>query len=256
MEKQVIIPAGDQLLNGIMHLPCCTGQKNVPVIIICHGFISSKVGQHRVFVKAARELCQAGFAVLRFDFSGCGDSTGSYKDVTLTKQIDETIKAIDFVTKQSNIDKTQIILLGHSLGGAIAAMVASIDRRINKLILLSPVANPFDDIVKIVGPDSYYRCLQDGVVNYQGFEVSREFFSSLSPINPLESIHLVTGEVLIIHGDGDIETPLENAFLYQNVFKQRLKGSCIVKVIRGADHTYSSPLYEKEAFVQILHWLE
>ena len=84
MEEQIAIIAKDQNVTRRTTFTTAKQDKQVPVVIICHGFIGSKVGQHRIFVKTARELCRAGFAVLRFDYSGCGESTGEYRDTRLS----------------------------------------------------------------------------------------------------------------------------------------------------------------------------
>jgi len=255
MEKQVSIHTDSQQLSGVLHIPDCNKDEKRPAIVICHGFISSKVGQHRLFVTLARNLCLAGYAVLRFDFSGCGESSGEYRDVTITQQIEETIKAIDFLEKQPEIDLTQIILIGHSLGGAIAASVAASDRRIHQLILLSPVANAYGDVVKIVGQERYQKCLQEGVVNFEGFELGIALFLSLGELRPLAEIHKFPGNVLLVHGTEDIETPLDNAYQYQSALATRTASHCRLQIIAGADHTYNSPLWEKELQQMIIEWL-
>ncbi|WP_378951439.1 alpha/beta hydrolase [Pelosinus sp. sgz500959] len=255
MEQQIIIHTDSHQLSGVLHIPKCTKEEKKPAVVICHGFISSKVGQHRIFVKTARQLCQAGFVVLRFDFSGCGESSGEYRDVTITQQIQEASKAIDRLLEHPNVNCKQITLVGHSLGGAIAASVASVDDRIHRLILLSPVANPFDDITQIVGPELYEKCLKESVINYEGFEIGRELFLSLPTIRPLEAIHQFQGDVLLIHGSDDKDTPLENAYQYKRILEKRSQGHCNLYVIKGADHTYNSPLWEKELQTMILQWL-
>jgi hypothetical protein len=54
MEKHVKIPAGDFELAGSLHVPRMKEKNVVPVIIICHGFIGSRIGVDRLFVQASR----------------------------------------------------------------------------------------------------------------------------------------------------------------------------------------------------------
>ena len=70
----------DEKLAGILHLP---KKKRKEGLILCHGFGSSKSA--RKFTILARYLCQKGFAVFRFDFSGHGDSEGDFEDLYFKK---------------------------------------------------------------------------------------------------------------------------------------------------------------------------
>ncbi|MEM5769468.1 MAG: prolyl oligopeptidase family serine peptidase, partial [Bacillota bacterium] len=63
------------------------------------------------------------------------------------------------------------------------------------------------------------------------------------------------GDVLIIHGTHDVETPLSNARLYENALRNRAQGRYTLKLIEGADHTYNSPLWEKEVIEGTVQWL-
>lgn len=255
MEEQVVVHTGNHRLYGMLHIPPLAAQEKFPIVVICHGFISSKVGQHRIFVKTARAIVRAGYAVLRFDYSGCGESTGEERNISVSEQIKETQSMLDFLATHPRIDTEQIILLGHSLGGAVAAITAGLDKRVKKLILWSPVAQPLAELVAIVGAERYQECLQGKVTAYQGFELGPLFFSSLAQLHPLELIKSFPGKLLIAHGSGDLETPLENADKYRQACDERLQGAVQLHVVEGADHTYSLPLWEEEVIGLTVRWL-
>lgn len=255
MEKQVVIPLGEHRISGVLHMPEHAAEGTLPAVVICHGFISNKVGQHRLFVKAARALSRAGFAVLRFDYVGCGESTGEYQDITLTQQAEDTIGVLNFLSTQPQIDPRRIILLGHSLGGGIASYVAGTDPRVTGLVLWSPVAKPWEDITGIVGEQLARTCLGGGDGHYQGFSLGRDFFISLSKVLPLEKVGDFTGDVLIMHGTNDVETPLTNVRLYEEALGVRPQGDVTFKLVDGADHTYNAPVWEQEVIDGTVQWL-
>jgi len=255
MESSIVIPIGDQRIYGMLHLPSQFSGGKLPTVVICHGFVSNKVGQHRIFVKTARALCQRGYAVARFDYCGCGESSGGHQDVTLARQVEETVKVLDFLAAYPDLDSDNYILLGHSFGGCVAAIVAGRDRRVGKLVLWSPVANPLMEIVEIVGQGLYQKSLAGEQVDYQGFELGREFFLSLSQISPLQEVKDYFGDVFIVHGTADVETPVENARAYEHTLGNRPLGTQTVYLVDGADHTYSSPCWEHAAIRATSKWL-
>jgi alpha/beta superfamily hydrolase len=67
-----------QQIVGILHLP--KEKRKIPLVILVHGWSANKLGTwNAFFVKAARGFSKNGFAVLRFDFRGSGDSEGRFK---------------------------------------------------------------------------------------------------------------------------------------------------------------------------------
>lgn len=69
-------------LTGILTLP--DSKKSV---ILCHGFSSHKNGFH--FQQMANVLARQGWAALRFDFSGNGDSEGQFEFGNYKKEVEE-----------------------------------------------------------------------------------------------------------------------------------------------------------------------
>lgn len=78
MERQISIRHGQEELTATIHYPVVKDikegnhQQRVPLAVICHGFVGSRIGVDRLFVKTARELAEDGYLVLRFDYIGCG----------------------------------------------------------------------------------------------------------------------------------------------------------------------------------------
>jgi uncharacterized protein len=211
------------------------GEKKFPLIIICHGFTSTRIGVDRLFVKTAQALVKLGFAVLRFDYAGCGESEGEYGDNEFACFIDQTKEAISFGSKLTCINEHAITLIGHSLGGAVAVCTAADDERINNVITWSAVGNPFADIKEIVGYNGEHP-----VIDHLGYAITEEFLLSLQAFSPLEAIKKFRGSALFIHGTGDPVIPSHYCSVYYKESKKVKGGLKSMELIEGANHTYSS----------------
>lgn len=125
--------AGDKLL-GILTKPQSPVELGVIVIV---GGPQYRVGSHRQFVLLARTLAAAGYAVLRFDYRGMGDSQGPRRDFeTVSADIAAAINAL-----QSHVPAVKKVALWGLCDGASAALVychETHDPRITGLCLLNP----------------------------------------------------------------------------------------------------------------------
>lgn len=256
MEQMIKIQSNKVDLAGTLHLPGNrTDEGKFPLVIICHGFIGNRIGVNRLFVKAAREFASQGFAVLRFDYEGCGESLGDYGSYGLDRFIQQTKDVIDFTATIPQVDQNQIFLLGHSLGGAIAVLTASMDQRIKKLMMWAAVGHPFHDLVKIVGYENYQNLLSHPFIDYEGFALTKHFFESLAVYSPLEAARSFSGDVLILHGTDDQEIPVDYCTHYHHAFKRGSSKSCLKEIILRADHTFSSLDGSNQLFRSTLQWL-
>ncbi|WP_284639718.1 alpha/beta hydrolase family protein [Paenibacillus silviterrae] len=263
MEHHITIRSGGADLAATLHYPSAgvtedqasPNNGRYPVIIIAHGFVGSRVGVDRLFVKAAREFSRAGYMVLRFDYGGCGESTGDYGSGGLDQLIDQTRYVIDYVYDLDCIDPQRIILLGHSLGGAVSILTAARDKRVKTLILWSAVAHPFTDIVNITSREVYDEAIQHGSADYLGYQFTPDFFESLSKHQPLEQTRKCSGDVLLVHGTSDETIPVDYCFLYQKLFWMRSQGTCDKEIIFQANHTYSTARAKEELFRTTKDWL-
>lgn len=259
MEKQLTLRHDGLELTASLHYPTGGGrqdkQEKKQAIVICHGFVGSRIGVDRLFVKTARALAARGSYVLRFDYGGCGESTGDYGSLGFDSMIDQTRAAIDYIADMDDVDPRRVALLGHSLGGAVAIATAVRDKRVKRLVLWSPVGYPFNDIVRIVGRSGYDEAVQSGQTDYAGYTLSPLFFDSLMQHQPFLSAPRFGGDVLLVHGTSDELIPADYSFLYQKVFWTRSEGICDKEIIFQANHTYSSRAHQEEAIRVTADWL-
>lgn len=88
-----------------------------PVVLICHGN-SGNIGQRTVCVS---QFVNLGFAVFIFDYRGFGNSKGRPSEPGLSL---DAHAAWDYVTSKLRVHPSQIIIVGRSLGGAVATSLA------------------------------------------------------------------------------------------------------------------------------------
>ncbi|GGG02842.1 alpha/beta hydrolase [Paenibacillus abyssi] len=258
MEKSLTLksPKDGLELAATLHYPTVNkGESKVPAVIICHGFVGNRIGVDRLFVKTARALAAQGYYVLRFDYGGCGESAGDYGALGLDAMIDQTRAALDYVLSMDCVDARRVTLLGHSLGGATALLTAVQDKRVKTLVLWSPVAYPFNDIVRIVGRESYDEAIEKGSTDHHGYTLQPVFFDSLMQHQPFQAAPRFSGDVLLVHGTSDEDIPVDYSFLLQKVFWTRNDGICDKEIIFQADHTYSARKHQEEAIRVTSEWL-
>jgi len=112
-----------------------------PAIILISGSgpqdRNSELLGHKPFWVIADYLTSNGIAVLRVDDRGTGKTEGTYNATGLEGFVRDTESAIQFLKKHNTIDAEKIGLLGHSLGGTIAPIIASENEDIAFVIMLA-----------------------------------------------------------------------------------------------------------------------
>ena len=70
----------------------------------------------------SRALVERGIAVLRFDFTGIGESEGDFAETDFSSNLDDLVAAADFLRREREAPR---LLVGHSLGGAAVLAAAA-----------------------------------------------------------------------------------------------------------------------------------
>ena len=106
--------------------------KNIPGVLIAHGFAGSK----QLMLGYAHVLAHAGYAVMLWDFGGHAANSAPLNRFTLQKDLDIATTAL---LEQPEVDATRLALLGHSMGsGAVMTAGISNVKRFAATIAISP----------------------------------------------------------------------------------------------------------------------
>ena len=100
-EKAIDFVVDGQKVVGTLALP--DGASTPPVVLLLHGFTGSRdeleipAVKEGIFERAARMWADKGFASLRIDFRGSGESEGKFEDTTLDGQVKDALAALDYL---------------------------------------------------------------------------------------------------------------------------------------------------------------
>lgn len=96
---------------------------------------------NKVVFRAARALQEAGYATLRFNFRGVGESTGAFDQGR--GEADDARVALDYLLAQ-NPQAREVIVAGFSFGAWVGLRVGCADARVNRLIAIGAPARSYD----------------------------------------------------------------------------------------------------------------
>ena len=217
------------------------------IVILLHGFSSAKDRPHNLL--AAKAMRGAGFATLRFDLYGHGESDGEFRKHTLFKWIGNTMTVIDAVREMGYTD---IRLSGHSQGGLAAALVAGMEPdRISGLILRAPAflipgcCREGNLLGYTIDPDH----IPDSFPVIKGLTLDGNYIRVAQTIRVEDFVDRYQGPVLILQGDEDSEVPLDSV----RPFAERY-GNCTLKVIAGESHHFDRHPEEMQRIIR--EWME
>ncbi len=111
---------GDTRLFGLLHQPA--QRRGDTAVLMSHPFGEEKLWSHRVFVVFARALASRGIPVLRFDFTGAGDSEGDTAKAGVDTYLDDLDAAARVLVERSGASR--IGLVGLRFGATLAALYA------------------------------------------------------------------------------------------------------------------------------------
>jgi hypothetical protein len=125
-------------LAGLLDLPA---QRPAPGIVLAHGYSNDK-REFGGFDEAASLLAEAGHAVLRFDFRGCGESDGLPGVMRVATEWTADIRAaVSYLLTRPEIDVDRVAVIGQSMGGGMAAYAASMDERLRCAVAWAGVSD-------------------------------------------------------------------------------------------------------------------
>jgi uncharacterized protein len=225
----VEIPTHPGSLAGEVHLPV---HLPAPVVVCCHGLLSSKDSSK--YLAIGKNLSHAGLAVVRFDFSGCGESVAPLLDTLLNTRMRDLQATLDYVQKQP-WTSGQLGLLGSSLGGYLALLAAARTDQVGAVVCW---ATPFDlDKVQKILTSAH----TPPQLLSQGMEVGR-------PVN-LSGLPAIS-RVLVVHGQRDKTVSWQEGLqLYRRLGEPKQ-----LLLLEDGDHRLLDPAYRKLAIQASLDW--
>ena len=243
---------GQQLVE-MLHIP--DGPPPHPAVLFFHGFTGDRIENHFIFVKMARLLADAGFVAMRFDFRGSGESQGAFVEMTLPGEIDDARVALAWLRARPEVAAEDVSILGLSMGGAVAAVIAGEDPDVRSLVLWSALAAPLELFRTSASSEPLPPPLglqPDGTVDVGGHLIGHEFIATLGQVRPLETVRDFRRPALIIHGTADPTVPPQHAERFLQAIGEEYAE---LHWIEGADHTYSAHVWEQQVMQLTRDWL-
>jgi uncharacterized OsmC-like protein/fermentation-respiration switch protein FrsA (DUF1100 family) len=182
----------------------------VACALFAHCFTCSK--DLKPVVNISRALTQERIAVLRFDFTGLGESEGDFADTTFTSNIEDLVAAAEYMGREI---EAPAILVGHSLGGAAVLQAAT---RIESVRAVATIGAPFDPAhVKHLFVGSLEEIEERGeadvILAGRQFTVGRQFVRDLDGHRMEQTIAGLGRPLLIFHSPVDQTVGIDNAAL-------------------------------------------
>ena len=199
----------DQMkLNAVLERPD-TQEKKFPLVIVIHGFTGHSEERH--ILEVCRAVHEAGMASLRVDMYGHGKSDGKFFDHTLFKWMTNALTVIDYAKGLDFV--TDLYLCGHSQGGLMVMLAAGLKHDVIKgLIPLSPAWRIPERARKgeVLGSSFDPDHVPEEIVRASGWNLNGNYIRVAQTIHVEEFIDRYTGQVLIVHGDGDESVPFQD----------------------------------------------
>ena len=227
MQHYCEIPTPKGTLRGFFHKPVCDHH---PVCLIFHGFTGQKTGTKFCYVQLSRMLEAKGIASFRFDFLGSGESDGNFVDMTFKDELACARVILEETMKMENC--TEIYVLGHSMGGAVASELAKLyPNVIKKLVLWAPAFNLPAALEYLTG-----QVERSESYDHNGYEISDAFVEDILSRDFYQDLDTYQNDLLIIHGTKDTTVPYQISEKYLKLFHDRTKFISIENGNHNFDH--------------------
>jgi uncharacterized OsmC-like protein/fermentation-respiration switch protein FrsA (DUF1100 family) len=182
--------------------------KPLTYALFAHCFTCSK--NIRAAVDLTRALCSLGLGVLRFDFTGLGESEGDFADTNFSSNVDDLEAAARFMTREL---APPSILIGHSLGGAAVLHAAARLDSVRAVATIGAPATPAHVLEHIACSVDDIERDGEATVEISGrpFRVKKQFLDDLEAQRMRGIVSGLDAALLIFHSPQDEIVGIDNA---------------------------------------------
>ena len=196
MEEQVRFGEKGVYLAGLLH----RGRNSSPAIVLLppHPNLGGDMNFY-LLADLVREFSKERITTLRFNFRGVPPSTGTYGGGS--GELEDVLKAVEFLRNQKNVNGEHVALVGYSFGGSLALMAAE-RAKVKAVVSISPQVNP-----------------------------------SETRLDTTEYAKRITCPVLLIHGKADETVPYSDSQKIYDALEKSVEKD--IEFVDGANHMYS-----------------
>lgn len=157
-----------------------------------------------------RVLTEAGMGVLRFDFTGLGDSEGDFSDTNFTSNVSDVAAAARFLEENYEAPR---LLIGHSLGGAAVMQAA---RKVPSAAAIATIAAPSDlthlgETIVSQAPEIEQTGEAEVVLIGRRFHIKKQFLDDLEQRSMEQIVGNLHLPLLVLHAPQDDVVPIASA---------------------------------------------
>nr|WP_299389166.1 bifunctional alpha/beta hydrolase/OsmC family protein [Allomuricauda sp.] len=214
-------------LIGRLELPADQHPHNFAVFAHCFTCNKNLLAVKNI----GKALTSHGFGVLRFDFTGLGESDGDFSDTNFSGNVGDLVAAAKYLEDHH---KAPSLIIGHSLGGAAAIFAAAEIPSIKAVATIGAPSNPVH--VKHLLRSGVDEILSTGkaTVNLSGrdFTIKKQFLDDLETKSLPETAKALRKPLLILHSPQDDTVGINNA---EEIYKAAHHPKSFVS-LDGADH--------------------
>jgi len=203
-----------------------------PALLFLPGYASDMAGSKAVALDQWAD--DTGRAMLRFDYTGCGESGGRFEDATLARWRDDALAMVD-------ASEGDLVLVGSSMGGWLMLLVAL--ARPDRVRALVGIASAPDFSDWGYDQDEKMRILQDGRLEQPSaygapMVTTRAFWQSAESQRMLDAPIAFEGPVRLLHGEADAEVP---TWVSQRIAALVRSADVQTILVKDGDHRLSRP---------------
>ncbi len=189
MAEDFFFGGAESPLFGVYHAPLSAADRDLG-IVVCGPVGREYTKTHRALRQLALRLARLGFHVLRFDYRGCGDSSGEPVDADLIRWSQDVSRAADELKDRAGLAK--VGLVGLRLGGALALLSTRARRDVEALVLWEPVLDGGRHLAELRKSNAKWQAdrglpaeavAEEGVLGILGFPMGRSLREGLQALD-------------------------------------------------------------------------
>ena len=196
---------GGHALSGLLDVPA---KPPIAYALFAHCFTCSK--NLKAAANIARALNDAGIAVMRFDFTGLGQSEGEFADTNFSSNVSDLLAAVNYMGREF---ESPSILIGHSLGGTAVLQAASSVASAVAVATIGSPSEPAHVARMFSGSEDVMRERGEATIDLGGrpFLMKRQFLDDLEAQDLRSSVGKLRKALLIMHAPLDSIVEIDNA---------------------------------------------